>query len=302
MNQPVLILEFKRSIHGKFKRVQITRRFLKYSFFSGALLLMFAAGMLGAYVRMSWKVSNYERLSSDFKALRGRYQELQKVSKQSREQMASLENLASEVSVEYGLKQPRSSVGASLDSDNIGTEGPESSVKESLAEFNFLKAASYTGLYHRYAYQWQQHSQPSTWPVMGALRSPFGIRQDPFSGEGAFHTGLDLAATSGTPVRVTADGVVAQTGWSGRYGKLVVVNHGNNVQTYYAHLSNFLVLPGQEVRQGQTIAYSGGTGRVTSPHLHYEVRIGGNPVNPHRYLPKTQVAQTTPVHHSDLGL
>jgi murein DD-endopeptidase MepM/ murein hydrolase activator NlpD len=301
MNQPVCILEFKQSLHGTLKRVHITQRFVKVLLISSTVLALLALGMFATYLHMSWKVSNYDKLRADFDSLRHRYQELQKVSKQSREQMASLENLASEVSVEFGLKQPKAATGPSLDSDTMDADGMTRGVKESIAEFNFLKSASYTGLYHRYAYQWQQHMQPATWPVMGAIRSPFGLREDPFSGEGAFHTGLDLSASTGTPVRVTADGVVAHTGWNGRYGKLVIVDHGNGVQTYYAHLSEYLVVPGQDVRQGQTVALSGGTGRVTSPHLHYEVRLGGNPVNPYRYLPKTQIAKGAEVHHSDFG-
>ena len=80
---------------------------------------------------------------------------------------------------------------------------------------------------------------------------------DPFSGEGAFHKGVDLSAPKGTAVHVTADGVVSKAEWSGAYGKLIVVDHGNGTQTYYAHLSQFLVISGQEVRRGQTIALSG---------------------------------------------
>jgi murein DD-endopeptidase MepM/ murein hydrolase activator NlpD len=136
---------------------------------------------------------------------------------------------------------------------------------------------------------------------VGSLRSSFGERSDPFSGEGAFHTGIDLSAAKGTPVHATADGVVAQAGWSGEYGKVVIINHGNGVQTYYAHLSEPLVVPGEDVRLGEVIALSGGTGRATGPHLHYEVRIAGTPVNPYRYLVKPQVAQASRPAHSDLG-
>jgi murein DD-endopeptidase MepM/ murein hydrolase activator NlpD len=136
----------------------------------------------------------------------------------------------------------------------------------------------------------------------GLVRSSFGGRSDPFSGEGAFHTGIDLAAPKGTPVHVTADGVVASAGWAGAYGKLVVVDHGNGLETYYAHLSQFLVLPGQEVQRGQVIALSGGTGRTTGPHVHYEVRLGGTPINPYKYLGRPHVLHEARAIHSDLGL
>jgi murein DD-endopeptidase MepM/ murein hydrolase activator NlpD len=112
---------------------------------------------------------------------------------------------------------------------------------------------------------------------------------DPFSGEGAFHTGVDLSAPSGTPVHVSADGVVVHAEYSGGYGRLVVVDHGGGIQTYYAHLSKLYVHPGQEVRRGDVVGAVGSTGRVTAPHLHYEVRVGGSPLNPYRYLAKAGV-------------
>jgi murein DD-endopeptidase MepM/ murein hydrolase activator NlpD len=107
---------------------------------------------------------------------------------------------------------------------------------------------------------------------------------------------------SGTPVHATADGVVVSAGWSGGYGKLVIVDHGNGLETYYAHLSQCQVVPGQEVRMGEVIALSGATGRVTSPHVHYEVRVAGTPVNPYRYMKKLEPSQPTHSMQSDLGL
>jgi murein DD-endopeptidase MepM/ murein hydrolase activator NlpD len=112
----------------------------------------------------------------------------------------------------------------------------------------------------------------------------FGDRVDPFSGLDAFHSGVDISAPIGTPVRVTADGVVSSAGSMSGYGRVVVINHPSGLQTYYAHLSRFLVFPGQEVRMGEVIAFSGATGRVTTPHLHYEVRLRGSPVNPYKFL------------------
>ena len=125
--------------------------------------------------------------------------------------------------------------------------------------------------------------------------SVFGSRTDPFSGEGAMHTGIDLSVITGTPVHATADGIVARAEWSGHYGKLVIIDHGHDIQTWYAHLSQLEVIPGQEIRRGEILGLSGGTGRVTSPHLHYEVRQNGNPINPSRYL--TGVATAMPAQH-----
>jgi murein DD-endopeptidase MepM/ murein hydrolase activator NlpD len=298
MNQPFLVVEPVPSMHGQFKRIQVSKRAFKYTLAAATLLALVAFGFVSGCMWLTFH-SQYERLRTDYDHLKTKYTQLQTVSKQRGEQMASLETLASEISVAYGFNNSMpSSASGPLDSDTTESGDP----KESIEEFNFLKAASYSGLYHRFAYQWQTHPQPSAWPLYGPLRSSFGERTDPFSGEGAFHTGIDLSAPKGTAVRATADGVVVHADWSGRYGKLVVIDHGKGVQTYYAHLSEFLVVPGEEVRLGEVIAHSGATGHVTAPHLHYEVRIAGTPVNPYRYLAKSQVAESAKLPHNDLGL
>ena len=302
MDRQLFVVEFAHAAEGRVKRIHITKKRLFYVLGSFAVLAALACGLFSSYLSMSWKVANYDELSANFNQLRTRYQELQRVSRQHKEQIASLETLASEVSVAYGIGKP----GVSGNRDTL-TAGP--SLKESVAEYNFLKSATFGGIYHRYAYQWQFHAQPSLWPLEGILRSSFGGRSDPFSGEGVFHTGIDIAAPVGTPVHATADGVVVSAGWSNGYGKLVVVDHGNGYQTYYAHLSRFLAIPGEEVSGGQVIAYSGATGRATGPHIHYEVRLAGTPVNPYKYLRPIQRSRTDlagavrlkPV-SSDLGL
>lgn len=300
MNQQCLVVEFAHTMQGRVKRIHITYKSLAYIFFTLCFAALLAGGLFSSYVRMSWKVSHYNQLRADFDRLRGRYQELQRVSRQHNEQMASLETLANEVTVAYGINEaaPPSTAKSLARASSLTP-----TVRESIEEYNFLKAANYSGIYHRYAYQWQSHSQPSLWPVNGLLRSSFGGRSDPFSGEGAFHTGIDLVAPTGTPVHVTGDGVVTSAGWAGAYGKLVIVSHGNGLDTYYAHLSQFLIVPGQEVRRGEVIALSGGTGRATGPHMHYEVRLHGTPLNPYKFLAKSApgVQRSTPL-QNDLGL
>jgi murein DD-endopeptidase MepM/ murein hydrolase activator NlpD len=295
MNQQYFVLEFAHSVHGRVQRIRLSYKFLIY--LSGCLIAACVGGglLFSSYVKMSWEARKYNELSANFERLRTRYQDLQRQSREHKQQMASLETLASEVSVAYGISQPK------LDRTNADSDALPN-VKESIEEYNFLKAATYASIYHHYGHQWQTHSQPSLWPVIGALSSSFGGRSDPFSGEGAFHTGIDLQAPRGTPVHVTADGVVESAGWSGSYGKLVVVDHGNGLETYYAHLSQLMVVAGQELRRGQVLGLSGGTGRATGPHLHYEVRLGGTPVNPYKFMSKAPVlSASTPV-HDDFGL
>jgi murein DD-endopeptidase MepM/ murein hydrolase activator NlpD len=169
----------------------------------------------------------------------------------------------------------------------------------------FLKAAPFPPIFypHTQLRQEQPEPDPALWPVNGILRSTFGRRLDPVSRRRRFrfHTGVDLEVPPGTPVHVTADGIVTDTSWSGAYGKLVKVDHGNGVETYYAHLSAFLVIAGEEVQRGDVIALSGRTGRVTGPHVHYEVRLHGTPLNPLKFF-STQLLKDLRSEHDDTGL
>ncbi len=297
MDKGYFVLDFAHSLHGPVKRIQISYKTLAYSACLLASIALVLFVLFSSYVLMSWKVTNYEHMRADLDGLRTRYVELQKQARQNNQQIASLETLAGEVSVAYGINSSRGDMdGEPMDADS------EPNLRTSLEQYNFLQSASFSQIYHQYAYRWQAHNEPSLWPLVGALRSSFGARSDPFSGEGAFHTGLDLQAQRGTPVHVTADGVVQRAGWSGKFGKLVVVDHGNGIDTYYAHLSQFSVVPGQEVRRGEVIALSGSTGHATGPHLHYEVRLSGTPVNPYRYMGKAPNAQGWSASHGDLGL
>jgi murein DD-endopeptidase MepM/ murein hydrolase activator NlpD len=123
-------------------------------------------------------------------------------------------------------------------------------------------------------------------PVIGEVEftSGFGVRSDPFLGRPAMHTGLDFRAASGDPVRVTANGKVVSAGWSGGYGRMVEVDHGNGLSTRYGHLSQINVKVGETVKIGQVIGEVGSTGRSTGPHLHYETRIDGEAVDPQKFL------------------
>src|SRR5260370_22410959 len=130
---------------------------------------------------------------------------------------------------------------------------------------------------------------PTLWAVMGPITSSFGQREDPIlgNGEGEFHTGIDVSAPNGVPIRATGDGIVQEAQMSSGYGREVVVDHGHGVETVYGHMSGFAVIAGQTVVRGQVIGYVGHSGRTTGSHLHYEVRIRNTPVNPHKYLRTT---------------
>jgi murein DD-endopeptidase MepM/ murein hydrolase activator NlpD len=127
-------------------------------------------------------------------------------------------------------------------------------------------------------------STPSVWPVRGWITSPYGNRTSPFSGTVKFHEGLDIAAQTGTPVMAPADGVVVKAGFSTGYGNMVEISHGYGIKTVFAHHSRLNVKAGQRIKRGDVIAYVGDTGSSTGPHLHYEVRLNGLPVNPMKYM------------------
>ncbi len=284
MQQNYFILVLAHSLRGKLRRIRVPLTVV-YAVMALALLGCFSIfGFISSYARMAWKVANYNALRSEVDALRARYQKLQKVTNQTNQQMASLEMFASEVSIAYGIKQK--------------LEGPAGIAEEgrllptfsdSVAAYRVLR--SYHGSENSFVRRFHTNVQPSIWPVEGRLMGGFGERTDPFSGEGAMHTGVDISAPTGTPVRATADGVVTFAAWYSGYGQLVIVNHGGGYETYYAHLSRFTVVEGEEVRRGDQVGAVGSTGRVTAPHLHYEVRIGGAPVNPHTYLARAGVVQ-----------
>jgi murein DD-endopeptidase MepM/ murein hydrolase activator NlpD len=132
---------------------------------------------------------------------------------------------------------------------------------------------------------------PSIAPVQGfRLSSTFGDREHPVLGGVHMHKGLDLAVASGTPVRAPADGVIEKASWFSSYGNFIEIAHGGNMETRYGHLSGYNVVEGQQVHKGDVIGYVGSTGRSTGPHLHYEVRIGGEAVDPTPYMQMGQVA------------
>src|SRR5580658_4612503 len=244
------------------------------------------AGM-GSYSRMLWKAASYNSLRREQDTLKQQYKALQTEVKDTNQRLDSLQSLASEVAVAYGITRFRQTPFAF--SDDAGQ--PDAEYQESLDQFSYLaKNASAVGVSsHQIGLlPTPQLSSlgivPSLWPVVGEITGHFGERLDPFSGEGAFHAGMDIASHYGDPVHATADGVVAVMDQRAGYGRLVVIDHGFGVSTWYGHLSAFSTHVGTHVKRGDIIGLEGQSGRSTGPHLHYEVRIYNTPVNPWRYL------------------
>ena len=127
-------------------------------------------------------------------------------------------------------------------------------------------------------------SLPSRWPVRGPVNSDYGQRRSPWAPNSEFHSGIDIGARAGTPVKAPAPGVVIFAGQQAEYGVTLIIDHGNNTRSLYGHLSRLAVAAGQPVKRGDLVALTGNTGRSSGPHLHYEIQVKGQPVNPHSYI------------------
>ncbi len=286
MKQEYFVVVLAHSLRGRLRRIHVPHQAV-YAILCLALLGCFSVvGFVASYARMAWKVANYNALRRDADSLRARYQYLQTVVNQRNEQLASLQLFAKEVSVAFDIKQK-------LDGPMDISEGKlVPTFDESMEDYNYLRNVNALSLPSRRSsrYSLPTNGTPDIWPVDGVLIGGFGMRMDPFSGEGAFHKGVDIRATTGTPVRSTADGIVIHAGWDmSGYGRLVVVDHGGGIQTWYAHLSRINVTVGEEMHRGDVLGLVGSTGRVTAPHLHYEVHVDGVVRNPYFYLSQATI-------------
>jgi murein DD-endopeptidase MepM/ murein hydrolase activator NlpD len=242
---------------------------------------------VGSYTRMLWKVGNYNALRREQESLKKQYRQLQATVKDTNQRLTSLQSLATEVAMAYGVMRFRLTPFGLTEAP----VAPETAYRDSVEEFNFLvKNATAVALASEGLRLIPRSGMvdaafnPSIWPVTGHISGGFGERLDPFSGEGAFHSGVDISSEYGTGVRATADGLVVAVDTRPGYGRIVVVDHGFGLATWYGHLSGFATHPGAYVKRGDVIGYVGVSGRVTGPHIHYEVRLYGAPVNPWRYL------------------
>jgi murein DD-endopeptidase MepM/ murein hydrolase activator NlpD len=242
---------------------------------------------VGSYSRMLWKVGNYNALRHDQENLKKQYRDLQSTVKDTNQRLDSLQSLATEVAMTYGVLRYHPAAFDQADD----TASPQDSFDRSLQQYSFLKrnaaaiAISSGGLRLMPSMVFSDSNYtPSIWPVLGHISDSFGERMDPFSGEGAFHTGVDVAADYGAPVHATADGVIITADTHTGYGRVVIIDHGFGLTTWYAHLSSYAVVAGTRVKRGEVVGYTGISGRSTGPHVHYEVRMNNAPVNPWRYM------------------
>ena len=278
--------------HGKLCQIQLPSYFIKLILgfaFAGVVTLGVLAN---TYAHMLLKISDFNTLRTEREALKIHCHNLEGAVTRTHEELMSLQSLATEVAQAYSFTEGgRPHLPADvLRVANRGHASLGADYGASQYAFNMMKVGLLRGFYPSAASSpfremaYDDLATPSVWPVRGRITAGFGQRMDPFTGEGAFHTGVDIAAPVGTPIRAVADGILFHAGPDSSYGNGALIDHGYGLTTKYGHLRSLTVVVGQEVNRGEIIGTVGMTGRTTGPHLHYEVLVGGIPVNPVNYL------------------
>ncbi len=321
------IMFVSRDEDGSLNKVPVPLHYAYLFVAAAAIGMFTITGLAGSYSRMLIKTARFNQLRQDHNALQKDYAHLEQASHEKDIQAASLGSLASEVSALYGLTASKLAVpvGRLTDRKHGKSAGVAESVatapltgstdftdeggySKTVDALQTLRDTAMSGTVMRplsnlggpgfrspidvfggTGDELASSYVPTLWPIMGPITSSFGQREDPIlgNGEGEFHTGIDISAPNGTPIRATGDGIVREAQLSGGYGREVVVDHGHGIETLYGHMSGFAVAAGENVVKGQVIGYVGHSGRTTGSHLHYEVRIRNTPVNPHKYLRTT---------------
>ena len=289
------------------KLFTVTKSMVKYLLASAVILLILVIGSLGfagyAYINNQSDKEHIRQLQEANTIQQQQLSELDKKANSLQEDMEQLINLENELKQLSGIEiNDENTADSSTDAAQNGQGGPYpqaptiadvrntlnnienkmSGQRNNMQQLKLELQKAIVMKRQQIAISNQTISiTPSIWPSQGVVSSPYGLRW----GGSDFHPGIDIANDMGTPIRATADGTVSVAGWnSGGYGNMVDIDHGNGVMTRYGHASYVVVTAGQHVKRGQIIAYMGSTGFSTGPHVHYEVRINGQAVDPSGYL------------------
>lgn len=277
----LLILPESRS---RFKKLHISRRFVVFAAIAAGALV--SAGLVAPHLwmRVQTQRTTIEHLAHENERLRGRTAQFEASVDEIQRKLSGIESAAEELAGELGMEMQSVPAGGAgspslagrspLLSELDALSGRAAGVRESLAQLDdaFRVRASLLS------------STPSIMPAQGWFSHGFGWRKDPFSNKRRFHRGIDIVNHRGTPIYATADGVVSRAVRIADLGKTVDISHGRGYVTRFAHLSEILVKPGQQVQRGDLIGKMGSTGRSTGDHLHYEIFYDGRRVNPWKYL------------------
>lgn len=290
-------------VSSKLRRISIPTNWVHGIVGISSVVFLVTIFLIYSYVQMGVRVIELNSLRKEAREQRAQIRSFAKSFQVLEAQMTRLERLDKKLRLMTALGAPDKGKGNST----LGVGGPEGKEVEGLLgdldkNQNEILKRIQVGLLdlQRLAVRQelsfnqideflkgQKHllaSTPSIWPTRGLVSSGFGYRTSPFTGERQMHEGLDISSVEGSQVLVTADGVVVRDDRDVTLGKNIEIDHGNGVTTRYAHNSRVLVRLGQKVKRGDPIATVGSTGKSTGPHLHYEVRVNGIPVNPKDYI------------------
>jgi murein DD-endopeptidase MepM/ murein hydrolase activator NlpD len=268
------IISYTSRSRSQIRRICLHKKYLKLS--AAIMLLVLASATYGFYGLTQHAA--HLRIEQENEQLHAETERQQKELNQLNQRVEAVEDTSRKLAEKSGVVDNGSAT--------HGTGGPAIPLNAAgLAALETKMSVLEHKLVTQEAVLRERGFTPSIWPVDGKLESGFGGRRNPFGGSSyEFHEGQDIDAQTGDPVVAGAKGTVIFVGWQHGYGRLIIIDHGGGLSTRYGHLSEFDVEEGQDVARGQFIGRVGSTGRSTGPHLHYEVRINDDPVNPIQYL------------------
>jgi murein DD-endopeptidase MepM/ murein hydrolase activator NlpD len=260
---------------ARFRKLTISSRFLALCAASVAGVLLAAVAFAWAYFASARHDRDYRFAMAENARLRSTTADLHQRLDGISRRMSDFEARTRRLAIVAGLTDPARG--------GVGGPGipPEADWKNQSALLDTRLSMLEKQFSRRSA---QIASTPTVWPVRGAVSSGYGLRSDPFTRSSSVHEGIDISTSRGEPVLATADGTVLLSGWAGEYGRAIEIVHNDRYVTLFGHLQETLVKEGQIVRRGDRVGLVGSSGRSTAPHLHYEVRVDGRPVNPLEYI------------------
>ena len=273
-------------------RLKLSRWVVYTLLIAAAIGVSTIAAAVGDYVRMRGLVANPARLARQVAEQQALIESFRNRIGEVRLEVATWQNLHAKIWEPFGpdvgpARQTKGIGGASVakSAERIGSRLSAIEEVDRLAETVDEEGQNLRALERLMARAGKALAlMPSRWPVRGAVNSDFGSRLSPWTREAEFHSGLDISADRGTPVRAPAPGTVLFAGAQNEFGLTVILEHGHEIRSLYGHLSKLQVTQGQKVERGQVVAMTGNTGKSSGPHLHYEIMVKGQSVNPRAYL------------------
>jgi murein DD-endopeptidase MepM/ murein hydrolase activator NlpD len=275
---------------ARFRKFQVSVRLTKWVLGAFGVMGLILAGILAHYTFIAVEVAEVRRLRVENLALATKARAYEENAGQLQAKVLQLQSVVTKLGLMAGVEQslPDAAVGGVGGLSRNETLPPSVDIASTLEELDTTVSTLSDKSNRLEAYFRDQKellaSTPSIWPVRGYFSAGFGNRPDPFTGLRDFHPGIDISVPRGTKVAAPADGVVVFAAARAGYGNAIVIDHGFGVVTRYGHLDGFNVRPGQRVKRGDVIAFSGNTGRSTAPHVHYEVWVNDQMRNPIEFI------------------